>query len=100
MPDSGGSGRMSPSGPRQVCPDTERPRRAALVLVATGQGTCRASGVSTSLAVRIYKQYGDGSIGVVRTEPYRLASDVWGIGFKTADTIAQAVGVPTTARSG
>jgi exodeoxyribonuclease V alpha subunit len=31
---------------------------------------------------------------VVRTEPYRLASDVWGIGFKTADTIAQAVGVP------
>src|SRR5664280_1485918 len=51
-------------------------------------------GVSTSLAVRIYKQYGDGSIGVVRTEPYRLASDVWGIGFKTADTIAQAVGVP------
>jgi len=50
--------------------------------------------VSTSLAVRIYKQYGDGSIGVVRTEPYRLASDVWGIGFKTADTIAQAVGVP------
>ncbi|HEY4947842.1 MAG TPA: AAA family ATPase [Acidimicrobiales bacterium] len=50
--------------------------------------------MSTSLAVRIYKQYGDGSIGVVRTEPYRLASDVWGIGFKTADTIAQAVGVP------
>jgi exodeoxyribonuclease V alpha subunit len=51
-------------------------------------------GVSTSLAVRIYKQYGDGSIDVVRTEPYRLASAVWGIGFKTADTIAQAVGVP------
>ena len=57
----------------------------------------QASGVSTSLAVRIYKQYGDGSIGVVRTEPYRLASDVWGIGFKTADTIAQAVGVPALA---
>ncbi|QSB17221.1 ATP-dependent RecD-like DNA helicase [Natronosporangium hydrolyticum] len=51
-------------------------------------------GVSTSLAVRIYKQYGDGSISVVRNEPYRLASDVWGIGFKTADTIAQAVGIP------
>jgi exodeoxyribonuclease V alpha subunit len=51
-------------------------------------------GVSTSLAVRIYKTYGDGSIAVVRAEPYRLASEVWGIGFKTADTIAQAVGIP------
>ncbi|GAA1551801.1 ATP-dependent RecD-like DNA helicase [Actinomadura kijaniata] len=51
-------------------------------------------GVSTSLAVRIYKQYGDASIGTVRREPYKLASDVWGIGFKTADTIAQAVGIP------
>jgi exodeoxyribonuclease V alpha subunit len=51
-------------------------------------------GVSTSLAVRIYKQYGDASISVVRNEPYRLAADVWGIGFKTADTIAQAVGIP------
>ncbi|KJS52660.1 helicase [Streptomyces rubellomurinus subsp. indigoferus] len=51
-------------------------------------------GVSTSLAVRIYKQYGDASIGVVRNEPYKLASDVWGIGFLTADRIAQAVGIP------
>ena len=51
-------------------------------------------GVSTSLAVRIYKRYRDDSIAVVRSEPYRLASEVWGIGFKTADTIAQAVGIP------
>jgi exodeoxyribonuclease V alpha subunit len=51
-------------------------------------------GVSTSLAVRIYKAYADDSISVVRGEPYRLASEVWGIGFKTADTIAQAVGIP------
>jgi exodeoxyribonuclease V alpha subunit len=51
-------------------------------------------GVSTSLAVRIYKAYADDSISVVRSEPYRLASEVWGIGFKTADTIAQAVGIP------
>jgi exodeoxyribonuclease V alpha subunit len=51
-------------------------------------------GVSTSLAVRIYKKYGDASVSVVRNEPYRLAADVWGIGFKTADTIARAVGVP------
>ncbi|MET9301398.1 ATP-dependent RecD-like DNA helicase [Micromonospora aurantiaca] len=51
-------------------------------------------GVSTSIAVRIYKKYADASIDVVKTEPYRLAADVWGIGFKTADTIAQAVGIP------
>jgi exodeoxyribonuclease V alpha subunit len=51
-------------------------------------------GVSTSLAVRIYKQYTDASIDVVRDEPYRLAAEVWGIGFKTADTLAQAVGIP------
>lgn len=51
-------------------------------------------GVSTSLAVRIYKQYRDTAISVVRHEPYRLATDVWGIGFKTADTIARAVGLP------
>lgn len=51
-------------------------------------------GVSTSLAVRIYKAYGDASVDVVRAEPYRLASEVWGIGFKTADAIATAVGIP------
>lgn len=50
--------------------------------------------VSTSIAVRIYKKYGDDSIAVVREEPYRLAADVWGIGFLTADRIAQAVGIP------
>jgi exodeoxyribonuclease V alpha subunit len=51
-------------------------------------------GVSTSIAVRIYKKYGDSSISVVKNSPYKLAADVWGIGFKTADTIAQAVGIP------
>jgi len=51
-------------------------------------------GISTSPAVRIFKEYGDASITVVRAEPYRLAADVWGIGFKTADAIAKAVGIP------
>ncbi len=50
-------------------------------------------GVSTSLAVRIYKAYRDEAIEVVRREPYRLAADVWGIGFKTADQIAQRLGI-------
>ncbi|MEW1750380.1 AAA family ATPase [Streptomyces angustmyceticus] len=51
-------------------------------------------GVSTSIAVRIYKKYGDASISVVRNQPYRLAADVWGIGFLTADRIARSVGIP------
>ena len=51
-------------------------------------------GVSTSIAVRIFKQYGERSITSSGAEPYKLADDVWGIGFKTADTIAQAVGIP------
>jgi exodeoxyribonuclease V alpha subunit len=51
-------------------------------------------GVSTSLGVRMYKTYGDEAIGVVRREPYRLAGDVWGIGFKTADQLARSLGIP------
>ncbi|MEV5382177.1 ATP-dependent RecD-like DNA helicase [Streptomyces sp. NPDC052721] len=50
--------------------------------------------VSTSIAVRIYKKYGDASISVVKERPYQLAADVWGIGFLTADKIAQSVGIP------
>jgi exodeoxyribonuclease V alpha subunit len=50
--------------------------------------------VSTSIAVRIYKKYGDASISVVKNQPYRLAAEVWGIGFLTADRIARAVGIP------
>ena len=44
--------------------------------------------------MRIYKKYGDASISVVRHGRYRLAAEVWGIGFKTADAIAQAVEIP------
>lgn len=50
-------------------------------------------GVSTSLAVRIYKQYKDASISIAKNHPYRLAREVHGIGFKTADKIALAMGV-------
>ncbi|MCX6016995.1 MAG: ATP-dependent RecD-like DNA helicase [Chloroflexi bacterium] len=50
-------------------------------------------GVSTSLAVRIYKQYKDASITIAKNQPYRLAREVHGIGFKTADKIALAMGV-------
>lgn len=50
--------------------------------------------ISTSLAVKIYKHYGEDSINVVKNNPYTLAEDVYGIGFKTADRIAQELGLP------
>jgi exodeoxyribonuclease V alpha subunit len=51
-------------------------------------------GVGTARAVRIYKTYGEESVDQVRENPYRLALDIHGIGFKTADTIAQRLGIP------
>src|SRR6266540_3276034 len=77
------------------------PKRTAMIAAAWAEQKAikevmiflQGVGVSTSLAVRIYKKYGDASVSVVRNEPYRLAADVWGIGFKTADTIATSVGI-------
>ncbi len=53
--------------------------------------------ISTAHATRIYKHYGAESIDVVRENPYRLADDIWGIGFKTADTIASKLGFEKSA---
>ncbi len=53
-----------------------------------------SNGVSTSRAVRIYKTYGDAAIETVRADPYGLAREISGIGFKTADRIAEKVGIP------
>lgn len=50
-------------------------------------------GVNTSYAARIYKQYGNDSINIVKENPFRLADDIWGIGFRTADQIAQKLGI-------
>jgi len=50
--------------------------------------------ISTNLAVKIYKQYGARALEVVRTDPYQLATDIRGVGFKTADRIAQSLGLP------
>lgn len=49
-------------------------------------------GVSTGFAAKIYKAYGNESIGKVKENPFCLADDVWGIGFKTADGIAEKLG--------
>src|SRR6185436_5564667 len=51
-------------------------------------------GVSTNLAVKIYKTYGDKSLETVQQNPYQLERDIYGVGFKTADRIARALGLP------
>ena len=54
----------------------------------------QSHGVSTTYAVKIYKQYRDEAISIVTHNPYQLATDIYGIGFVTADEIARNLGVP------
>ena len=56
-----------------------------------------AHGVGTSRAVRIYKTYGADAVQVITENPYRLARDIRGIGFRTADLVAQKLGIEPTA---
>jgi exodeoxyribonuclease V alpha subunit len=78
------------------------PKRTAMITAAWAEQRAikevmvflQGVGVSTSLGVRVYKTYRDQAIEVVRREPYRLAGEVWGIGFKTADQLAQRLGIP------
>jgi exodeoxyribonuclease V alpha subunit len=81
------------------------PKRTARVVAAWAeQQTVReimvflhSHGVGTARAVRIYKTYGTEAIARVQDNPYRLALDIHGIGFKTADTLAQRQGIPRDA---
>ncbi|MHB8628978.1 MAG: SF1B family DNA helicase RecD2 [Aggregatilineales bacterium] len=57
----------------------------------------QSHGITTGLAVKIYKTYGNEAVGKVRSNPYQLARDVAGIGFRTADKIARDMGVPLDA---
>jgi len=50
-------------------------------------------GVSTSLATKIHRQYGDRAFTVLRANPYQLSLDIWGVGFKTADQLALKLGL-------
>ncbi len=53
----------------------------------------QSHGLGTARAVRIYKTYGDQAIDTVRANPYRLATDIWGVGFHTADELAGRLGI-------
>lgn len=53
----------------------------------------QSNGVGTARAVRIYKTYGEKAVEMVQENPYRLAADIWGVGFRTADELAERLGV-------
>jgi len=53
----------------------------------------QSHGVSPAYAVKIYKAYGSQAIEIVERNPYQLAADIWGIGFKSADKIAREIGI-------
>ena len=83
---------IGPKRYRLICEawDTQKHIKEVMVFL-------QGHGVSTGLAVKIYKQYGDESLHIVQTDPYQLARDIWGIGFRTADKIARALGLPADA---
>jgi exodeoxyribonuclease V alpha subunit len=57
----------------------------------------QSHGVSSGYATKIFKQYGNRSIAIVKQNPYRLATDIYGIGFITADQIAAKLGIAKNA---
>ncbi len=95
----------NPAGLEQV--DGIGPKRRERIATAWEDGLrireimlfLHSHGVSTGRAVRIYKAYGSLAIQTVRENPYTLAKEIHGIGFATADRIAQSVGIPKDSRS-
>ena len=81
------------------------PKRAARIIAGWAEQKVireimlflHANGVGTSRAVRIYKTYGAEAVQVITENPYRLARDIRGIGFRTADLVAQKLGIEPTA---
>ncbi len=78
-------------GPRriQLIRESWREQKAVRDLMVFLQ----SHGVGTARAVRIYKTYGDQAVPAVQANPYRLATDIWGFGFKTADDLAGRLGI-------
>ncbi len=77
------------------------PKRVSMIRKAWGEQKeikdimifLQGHGVSAAYSAKIYKQYGEESIQIVRENPYRLAHDIYGVGFVTADKIAQNLGI-------
>jgi exodeoxyribonuclease V alpha subunit len=81
------------------------PKRARLIIAGWAEQKVireimlflHSNGISTSRAVRIYRTYGADAVQVISENPYRLARDIRGIGFRTADQIAAKLGIEKTA---
>ncbi|MCI5052469.1 MAG: ATP-dependent RecD-like DNA helicase [Simkaniaceae bacterium] len=69
------------------CWDDQREIRKVMIFM-------RGHGISLTLAQKIYKRYGDDSIRIIQENPYSISRDLFGVGFKTADRIAQSLGLP------
>ncbi len=54
----------------------------------------QSAGISTNLSLKIFKEYSDKTIEVVKNNPYKIINDIWGVGFKTADDLASKIGFP------
>jgi exodeoxyribonuclease V alpha subunit len=54
----------------------------------------QSHGVGTAQSTRIFKHYGNDAVALITSDPYRLCRDIWGIGFKTADSVAMSIGIP------
>src|SRR5207302_4742627 len=78
-------------GPRRLqrIRESWREQKAVRVIMVFLQ----SHGIGTARAVRIYKTYGDQASDIVRANPYRLATDIWGIGFHSADQLAQRLAI-------
>lgn len=81
---------IGPKRVQQIIQSWQEQKYVAKVMVFLQE-----KGVSTTYATKIYKKYGNDSIAKLTENPYRLTDDIWGIGFKTADKIAQNMGFAT-----
>ncbi len=79
---------IGPKRTRQIVQAWEAQRQVKEIMLFL-----HSHGVSTNLAVKIYKTYGDNALGTVQQDPYQLARDIYGVGFKTADKLVQDLGL-------
>lgn len=79
---------IGPKRRRQIKKSWQQQRAVREIMVFL-----HGNGISTARALRIFRTYGDESVDILRANPYRLASDIAGVGFKTADGIARKMGI-------
>lgn len=81
---------IGPKRQKQILAAWDEQRQVRSVMIFLN-----SHGVSSNLATKIHKQYGNRALEVVQKDPYQLARDMYGVGFRTADRIAQSLGLPS-----